>query len=216
MSAIALGRFLARRMATAGVDPAGSLTVEDVRARMVPYRSCRGELDLATKAEYDLALLALLNEPELVEVMDEGLRKAIERELASPEPQLAVLDGYGASRVGLGPALGGRRREGAARAPADVASPAPAEAEKTPAEAERAAGEAERAAAEPEAAPPEPEAEGAQDACAACGAELPRNREVRFCPYCGADQDVPRCEACGEELEAEWRYCPACGRAADT
>ncbi len=193
MSAVALGRFLARRMAAAGVDPNGTLTVEDVRARFVSYRSCRGELDLATKAEYDLALLAMLNEPELVEVMDEGLREAVGRELTCPEPELAVLDGFAASMVGLGPALGGRRRQGAARGSKRTERPAA------------------------EAGAEEPGSEGAPEAaaCRACGAELPRNREARFCPYCGADQEMPRCAACGEELEAEWRYCPACGRAAD-
>jgi predicted RNA-binding Zn-ribbon protein involved in translation (DUF1610 family) len=203
VSAVALGRFLARRMAAAGVDPNGTLTVEDVRARFVPYRSCRGELDLATKAEYDLALLAMLNEPELVEVLDAGLREAVGRELTSPEPGLAVLDGFAACVVGLGPALGGRRRQRAARRPNGTQRPAAAAA----AEAEAEAGMESEA----------PGSEGATEAaaCRACGAELPRNREARFCPYCGADQETPRCTACGEELEAEWRYCPACGRAAE-
>lgn len=201
-------------MAAEGVDPAGTLTVEDVRKRLVPYRSCRGRLDLATKAEYDLALLALLGEPELIEVMDEGVRAAVRRELASPEPELAVLDGFAASRLKLGPALGGPRRE--------KSEPEPARGgprrEKSPAGAEEAAKKAStpRPGPEPAEEPVEEEVEEAVGACRACGAELPRAREVRFCPYCGADQETPRCAACGEELEAEWRYCPACGRAADT
>jgi len=207
VSAVALGRFLARRMAAAGVDPNGTLTVEAVRGRFVPYRSCRGELDLATKAEYDLALLAMLNEPELVEVLDAGLREAVGRELTSPEPELAVLDGFAACMVGLGPALGGRRRPGVARRPNSSERPAAAAEAGVEAPGDAAA----------EAGAEEPGSEDATEAaaCRACGAELPRNREARFCPYCGADQETPRCAACGEELEADWRYCPACGRAAE-
>ena len=58
----------------------------------------------------------------------------------------------------------------------------------------------------PAAAPP-----GGQPAeCGSCGKDLPTDREVRFCPYCGSEQ--PRvCAGCGDSLEAEWSFCPSCG-----
>ncbi|HUG00309.1 MAG TPA: zinc ribbon domain-containing protein [Longimicrobiales bacterium] len=46
--------------------------------------------------------------------------------------------------------------------------------------------------------------------CGSCGKDLPTDREVRFCPYCGSEQ--PRvCAGCGDSLEAEWSFCPSCG-----
>jgi hypothetical protein len=48
-------------------------------------------------------------------------------------------------------------------------------------------------------------------ACAFCDSALPRGRAVKFCPFCGADQALVPCGACGEALEADWRFCIACG-----
>jgi hypothetical protein len=53
-------------------------------------------------------------------------------------------------------------------------------------------------------------------ACVGCAGELPDGRQVRFCPHCGADQERVPCVACGEELEASWRFCIACGAPAVT
>lgn len=69
------------------------------------------------------------------------------------------------------------------------------------------------------AAPPAPvhaasAAAPAQARCAFCGYGLPQDREVRFCPYCGVDQNARQCPACGSGLEAGWRFCVACGAAA--
>jgi predicted RNA-binding Zn-ribbon protein involved in translation (DUF1610 family) len=211
VSAVALGRFLARRLAEAGRSAAEPVTVEELRLRLVPYRACRGELDLATKAEYDLSLLALLCEPELVELRDESLREAVGKELASPEPGLEVLDAFGSALVGLGPELGGEG--GGRRAPRRTATAS--RKKRTPApEAVRAeVGEPE--VGEPEVSEPEAGEPEGSDVCRSCGEALPGERQIRFCPFCGADQQPPRCDGCGEELEPEWRYCPACGRAVE-
>ena len=48
--------------------------------------------------------------------------------------------------------------------------------------------------------------------CRYCGAVLPRNRAVTFCPYCGQDVTVQQCPACSTELDVAWRFCVACGR----
>jgi hypothetical protein len=47
--------------------------------------------------------------------------------------------------------------------------------------------------------------------CVFCDTELPSGRAVRFCPFCGGDQSMRPCGACGEPLEAGWLYCIACG-----
>lgn len=50
--------------------------------------------------------------------------------------------------------------------------------------------------------------------CAFCGSGLPAHRQVRFCPFCGADQTTVPCVACGEPIESGWKFCVACGSAA--
>ncbi len=47
--------------------------------------------------------------------------------------------------------------------------------------------------------------------CTFCREELPPDRRVRFCPFCGADQSRRPCPACGEILEPDWRFCIGCG-----
>jgi hypothetical protein len=50
--------------------------------------------------------------------------------------------------------------------------------------------------------------------CAFCRGALPADRPVRYCPFCGVDQQLRPCERCGEVLERGWRYCVTCGAAA--
>ena len=59
--------------------------------------------------------------------------------------------------------------------------------------------------------PEQPRAEAQAGACAFCDSVLPPGREVRYCPFCGMDQALRPCGACGEPLQREWRYCIACG-----
>ena len=52
--------------------------------------------------------------------------------------------------------------------------------------------------------------------CGFCGQGLPAGRHIRFCPHCGVDLTARQCGACGEEMEEGWRFCVACGSAADS
>ena len=47
--------------------------------------------------------------------------------------------------------------------------------------------------------------------CWGCAEPLPSNRQVKFCPFCGADQRQPTCQACGAPVERRWKHCPECG-----
>ncbi len=47
--------------------------------------------------------------------------------------------------------------------------------------------------------------------CHYCGGDVPQDREVHFCPYCGRDLTAILCPSCGTELELDWRFCIACG-----
>ena len=61
-----------------------------------------------------------------------------------------------------------------------------------------------------------PAAAKAAPRCAFCGQGLPGNRQVRYCPHCGVDLTARQCGACGEEMEDGWRFCVACGAAAES
>ena len=56
-----------------------------------------------------------------------------------------------------------------------------------------------------------PELPLAESWCWSCADPLPANRQVKFCPFCGADQRQPACPACGAPVERRWRHCPECG-----
>jgi hypothetical protein len=49
--------------------------------------------------------------------------------------------------------------------------------------------------------------------CIYCDSQLPASRNLRFCPYCGADQSTVPCATCGEALKPGWAFCIACGTA---
>jgi hypothetical protein len=51
----------------------------------------------------------------------------------------------------------------------------------------------------------------AEARCWSCSEPLPPDREVKFCPFCGADQRQPTCAACGAGVERNWKHCPDCG-----
>ncbi len=206
----ALADLLRERLAAEEVPP-GDITLSDLLDRHLPYAGVRTALDLAGKAEYDLAVLRLLVCEELVTV-DPRLRKAVEAQLAAPEPGLRFPDALKGARVRL-------------RAPGPGASAAGA-----PAGVEPSGGAVEpfvpepppRALAEVAAGPPpEPVAEADLPSeapaarCRRCDAALPARDGTRFCPRCGVEQIDPRCSACGGRVEAEWRFCPRCGRALD-
>lgn len=200
-----LARLLARRVEASGQPADGEVSVAELRRRLVPYEVARTDLALATKAEYDLAVLELLASGEHLESEDGELVKAARRELDSPEPGLAFLQDYAASHLQL-------RLEGLAEASAD--SPA----------ARRATAAADGPELDPEddrAADPTADptagaaAEGADASCWRCEEELPSQAgEARYCVWCGADLSIRPCRACGTELRAEWDFCPSCGREA--
>lgn len=234
-----MARLLARRMAAAGHAPRDTISVAELRGELLPYPLTRESLDLASKAEYDLALLRLLHDPAYLSIGDPGLAEAVEEELSGPEPGLAFLGEFTEAPL---------RPSGTAAEPPDAEptgepaddEPAGAEPSATEpangAEADAAAGAsgAGPAATGPADAasvrdpadaaflselagePPERDLapSGSSVTCRSCGRSLPERADARFCPYCGSDQRSLRCEGCDTDLEAGWKYCPSCGRQA--
>lgn len=299
MSHEALGRLLLRRLEESPQNRGEPLSVAELHRVLIPYHECRDELGLATKAEYDLALLRLLRSGEVVAVQEEALAKAVERELESPEPGLAFLRNFAAAQLLVRPevavagaageapgrasvpdaeaggvsgrkvsvpgAEAGRAEAGGAEARRGAApsedwlealDPRPAGApeagtggsrvppapparagEERAAEPGRGEGAAGAGRRQPGARGPRPEAGGTgpqagatgprseaggagpeaaslAERCRECGSGLPERAGLRFCPFCGTDQTVRPCRACGEKLELAWSFCPRCGREA--
>jgi hypothetical protein len=50
--------------------------------------------------------------------------------------------------------------------------------------------------------------------CPYCSQGLPTDRPLKYCPHCGLNLRIRRCAGCSAEMEAEWKFCVTCGRAA--
>jgi hypothetical protein len=145
---------------------------------------------------------------------------------ADPAPPAPPAAGAAPPAAAAAPAESSRAKPAAeasraAPAPAESSRAAPAEASlAAPAEASLAAPAAapgpaesvpESAAAEASPAPPAGARPVAGGRCAFCDSDLPRHRQVRYCPFCGADQQARPCPDCGDAIEAGWSFCIVCG-----
>ncbi len=217
-----LARVLARRLRDRDGSADGPMTVAELRRELLPYPRCREPAGLASKAEYDLAVLDLLAAPAILRVEDPELADAVEEERGAAEPGLGFLEDFAASTLRPGPALtGAASREAAPPGEAAAAGEAaPAGDEASPPDRGSAPdpGDASPAAdAGPSHGPGRPPEPGQgpdavdRDACRACGGEVPGRDGLRFCPWCGEDLTASRCGDCGEEMEPDWSFCPTCG-----
>ncbi len=232
---------LARTLADS--DPARlrrPIPLAEIHQSLVPYRSHRRALGLASSDEYETVLLRLCaGEGDLVRVDPDTVRDRFAREAASAHPDLDILHQHGEVTITLS-------REAVMRAlkPESPASPplpgspphlpfAEPQADMLPGSAEPAfqpIAEAERdllpaddirreGRSPPDAtlgsatAPSSRVDEGADErlSCAWCGGLLPAGRPAHFCPHCGQSLAQPRCRQCGAELERAWRHCVDCG-----
>jgi hypothetical protein len=191
----------------------------DVYERLVPYRSNRARLNVATHQDYEMAVLRLLaGERNYVQLEPENVREAMQREIATINPDPAYFRSFPEAQV----MVNGRAAERVLLADRAYAPPSTAEADEelldttgeNPVPVPFVSPSAFRA---PPRAPRAPVARSkdalAPDQCEYCGGVLPANREARFCPHCGQPREGDlRCQGCGGELDVGWAYCLACGR----
>ncbi|MCZ6824453.1 MAG: zinc ribbon domain-containing protein [Gemmatimonadetes bacterium] len=206
MNAERLAGLLARRMGEAGRAGEGVVSVAELHRTLLPYHICRSALGYATKAEYDLELLELLAGERYLVPTESELRSAVRDERASPEPGLGFLKNLSAAQL----------RIQVADEVNAAAVPAPAPATSHP-DVSVAPGEVSVVSRDVSVVPreaPGPDAGASLETpgrCWRCDLELPDREGLRYCVFCGSDQLRPRCRQCDEQLEAEWRYCLACG-----
>jgi len=195
----------------------------DVYERLVPYRSNRSRLRVATHQDYEMTVLRLLaGERGYVRIEPDDVREGLEREAQAVNPETALFRSFPDASVMINRLAAERflRGDRAYAPPATDEEPEPA-----PAPTD------EPARGEPEEAPDwEGGREGtlpasrsplpfsldseAPDQCPYCGGVVPGNRKVNFCPHCGQPPSGElKCPACGSEVDVGWAYCVGCGRA---
>lgn len=182
-----------------------------VYERLVPYRSNRSHLNVATHQDYEMAVLRLLaGERNYVQLEPENVREAMQREIATINPDPAYFRSFPDAQV----MVNGRAAERVLMADRAYA---PASDDDDDSGLLDTTGENPVPFIPPtaftEPAPVEhPLSAGTQ--CEYCGGVLPTNREATFCPHCGQPQQGElKCQGCGGELDVGWAYCLTCGRA---
>jgi len=186
----------------------------EVYERLVPYRSNRSRLNVATHQDYEMAVLRLLaGERNYVQLEPENVREAMQREIATINPDPAYFRSFPDAQV----MVNGRAAERVLMA--DRAYAPASEEDDDDSSLLDTTGEnpvpfiPPTAFTAPERVEP-PLMPGGGTQCEYCGGVLPANREAKFCPHCGQPQQGElKCQGCGGELDVGWAYCLTCGRA---
>lgn len=171
----------------------------EVYERLVPYRSNRSRLKVATHQDYEMTVLRLLaGERGYVRLEPDDVRDGMQRELTAPNPDPAYFRNFPDARLTV-------NRRAAEQFLAGERLYAPPTPDISPAD--------------------EPEEESlvplpfsmdgtAPNQCPYCGGSLPAGRKVNFCAHCGQPPSGElKCPACGSEVDVGWAYCVSCGRA---
>jgi len=196
------------------------VTVAEIYQELVPYRVVRSDVGFGMNADYEHALLRLLaGEGGFARLEPTDAVTAIMKELQSPNPNVGLYRTYAGCDVWIAKPAGASA----------VAAESPRSTTDWSALGSLQADEPEQESVVPENAAPTPPAAlsngsskqesetkaTSQNSCVFCDSSFPANRQVRFCPFCGADQTLRPCGSCGEPLEAGWSFCIACGVTAE-
>ena len=217
-----LDRLFERLVSVLADDAPGRLAVPfpaaEVYERLVPYRSNRSTLKVATHQDYEMAVLRLLaGERGYASLEPTEVREALEREAIEKNPDTGLFRQFPDALLSLNRLAAERflRRDRAYAPP----SPPPV----SPESPEAAADDGDDGGDEDVGKEQAPLAGAAFELaeqsesprqCPYCGETLPGSRKVNFCPQCGQPPSGElRCPACGGEVDVGWRYCVSCGRA---
>ena len=212
-----LDRLFERLVSVLADDAPGRLAVPfpaaEVYERLVPYRSNRSILKVATHQDYEMAVLRLLaGERGYASLEPAEVQDALQREAGESNPDTALFRQFPDVILSLNRLAAERFLRGD-RA---YAPPPPPPLAPPPESAEAADREEDQREGSPLAGATFELAEQSEtpDQCPYCGETLPGSRKVNFCPQCGQPPSGElRCPACGGEMDVGWRYCVSCGRA---
>ena len=173
--------------------------------RLVPYRSNRAKLNVATHQDYEMTVLRLLaGERGYARLEPTDVQEALQREAAATNPDTALFRNFPDAQIMINRIAAERflKGERAYAPPSPSVTPIPLDEPGDPDE---------EPVAPSHFALDESETRAAQ--CAYCGGTLPAGRKVNFCPHCGQPPSGElRCPACGSEVDVGWAYCASCGR----
>jgi NADH pyrophosphatase NudC (nudix superfamily) len=184
----------------------------EIYERLVPYRSNRSLMNVATHQDYEMAVLRLLaGERGYVQLEPDDVREAMRKEAQSINPDPAYFRSFPDAQV----MVNGRAAERVLMA--DRAYAPPTSPQDNDEELVDTTGE------NPIPAPfvppsafrvPRTADAPSQNQCEFCGGVFPGKRDVRFCPHCGQPQEGQlKCPGCGSDVDVGWAYCLTCGRA---
>jgi hypothetical protein len=212
-----LDRLFERLVSVLADDAPGRLAVPfpaaEVYERLVPYRSNRSILRVATRQDYEMAVLRLLaGERGYASLEPAEVQDALRREVGESNPDTTLFRQFPDAILSLNRLAAERFLRGdRAYAPPPPPPLAP------PPESAEAADREEDQDEQPPLAGAAFELAEQTDTprqCPYCGETLPGSRKVNFCPQCGQPPSGElRCPACGVEMDVGWRYCVSCGRA---
>lgn len=182
------------------------IAVSALLDRVLPYRVARRLLGIDVSEDYEALVLRLLAEEEgLVRVDPADASELAKATTATRIPDLGVLQLLRGASITL-------TRHAMAQVDQLPSTP---EVKETSWGAPDPQAEPVQPAAVPApgASIRQPVASGPKTAtrCWSCSESLPAGREMKFCPFCGADQRQPTCSACGALAERGWKHCPDCG-----
>ena len=216
-----LDRLFERLVTVLADDAPGRLAVPfaaaEVYERLVPYRSNRSILKVATHQDYEMAVLRLLaGERGYASLEPAEVREALEREAGEKNPDTGLFRQFPDAVLSLNRLAAERFLRGdRVFAPPSPPSPPPSSPE-SPAVAVGEDDDARGREKAPLAGAAFELAEQSESPrqCPYCGETLPGSGKVNFCPQCGQPPSGElRCPACGGEVDVGWRYCVSCGRA---
>jgi len=220
-----LDRLFERLVSVLADDTPGRLAVPfpaaEVYERLVPYRSNRSILKVATHQDYEMAVLRLLGgERGYASLAPPEVQEALAREARETNPDTGLFRQFPDAMLSLNRLAAERSLRGdrvyATPPPPPLAPAAAAELEEQEEEEEEEEGDdiGRRGAPLTGAAFELAEQTETPRQCPYCGETLAANRKVNFCPQCGQPPSGElRCPACGSEVDVGWRYCMSCGRA---
>ncbi len=213
-----LDRLFERLVSVLADDAPGRLAVPfaaaEVYERLVPYRSNRSILKVATRQDYEMAVLRLLaGERGYASLQPAEVREALEREAGEKNPDTGLFRQFPDAVLSLNRLAAERFLRGdRAFAPPSPPPLSPEPPDLAPGEDEEPPG-SEKAPLAGAAFELAEQTESPRQ-CPYCGETLPGSRKVNFCPQCGQPPSGElRCPACGGEMDVGWRYCVSCGRA---
>src|SRR5690349_22702069 len=219
-----LDRLFERLVSVLADDAPGRLAVPfpaaEVYERLVPYRSNRSSLRVATHQDYEMAVLRLLaGERGYASVQPREVQEALQREAGEKNPDTALFRQFPDALLSLNRLAAERFLRGDRVYAPPAPPPLPPLPLLPPSDTLAAAEEAEEveegegAEAEGSAFELAEQSESPRQ-CPYCGETLPGGRKVNFCPQCGQPPSGElRCPACGGEVDVGWGYCVSCGRA---